>query len=108
MNDREGKAVAMCPQSCSKLLRDQRQEVQITRTGEEFVRYGAEAGIISEGVAQVIDDRGNPRPGGSAGRGSILSLFVPLRLTIRGLVAYANTYLTPGPCHRAPIPNEGG
>ena len=62
----------------------------------EQALIGAEAGIVSEGVAQVIDDLGNPRtsPGNAAEVNSLVS--VALRTEQRLVVVLPNTCLTLG------------
>lgn len=39
-----------------------RRVAEGTRVRHTVVEFGAEGGIISEGVAQVVEDMGNPRP----------------------------------------------
>jgi hypothetical protein len=63
--------------------------------------YGAEAGIISEGVAQVVEDMGNPRSRRSDTPTSHYDLFASLRSSSAHLSAPINTYLTPVGCHQA-------
>jgi hypothetical protein len=56
---------------------------------------GAEGGIVSEGVAQVFDDVGNPLSHcGDYLEGS-LPLFVSLSRILPAFAGHANTVLTP-------------
>ena len=69
--------------------------------------FGAEGGIVSEGVAQVIDDLGNPRSPLAESHVSCLSHFVSLRLVSARLIASANTGITPPPDGHTPHPLDG-
>ena len=56
---------------------------------------GAEGGIVSEGVAQVFDDLGNPRFHCGVKGETSLPLFVSLTRILPSFAGQANTYLTP-------------
>ena len=56
---------------------------------------GAEAGILSAGVAQVLEDMGNPRLYAYGYRVGHLSLFVATLTSSVRFTVWANTYLTP-------------
>ena len=53
-----------------------------------------EGGIVSEGVAQVFDDVGNPLSHCGVQLEASLSLFVSLTRILPSFAAQANTYLT--------------
>jgi hypothetical protein len=57
--------------------------------------YGAEGGIVSAGVAQVIDGLGNPLFTLTESRHGSLFHLVFLHLTLTRFVVPANTVLTP-------------
>jgi hypothetical protein len=57
--------------------------------------FGAEGGIVSEGIAQVIDDLGNPQFHCGICVEGILPFFVSLHRILPSFVGQANTYLTP-------------
>ena len=62
---------------------------------EALKHDGAEGGIVSEGVAQVLDDMGNPLSHCGVELETSLPLFVSLTRILPSFAGQANTYLTP-------------
>ena len=67
-----------------------------------MVSSGAEGGIVSEGVAQVLDGLGNPRSHCGLSLAGSLPLFVSLPRILPSFAGQANTYLTPAKAHPPP------
>lgn len=63
----------------------------------EIGKVGAEAGIISAGIAQVVDDVGNPRSHSERRQDRPSLAEAPLHFNSTPFVAIPNTTLTPAP-----------
>ncbi len=63
-------------------------------------KFGAEGGIVLEGVAQVVDNLGNPRSQPTWSQIASLPDFASLCLNSHPFVCIFNTYLTP---RRTPV-----
>ena len=69
---------------------------QLDRIGDNpLMRVGAEGGIVSEGVAQVVDSLGNPLVIATRNAVALYSQFVSACRSSTGFVALSNTVLTP-------------